>query len=123
MRLDRAVRQLARVNVAVAVADDSRDLICEVARACRAVGFEHTGTLGDVGVLTGTALLEVLPELRGVPGVIAVEVQRPFRTQSVTGAACGRRDQRGAEAFPGCKRNRYSSGSPVPSPSDSIRRE
>ena len=74
---------LDRVNVAVAVADDSRDCLFEVAAACRALGFEPTSTLNDIGVLTGSAHLGALPELREIPGVIAVEVERPFRTQAL----------------------------------------
>jgi precorrin-6B methylase 2 len=72
-----------RVNVAVAVADDLRDCLCEVAAACKALGFEPTSTLNDIGVLTGSARIGALPELREVPGVIAVEVERPFRTQAL----------------------------------------
>jgi hypothetical protein len=83
MRLDREARLGGRVNVAVAVADELREIICEVAAACRAVGFEHATTLGGIGVFTGSAPVDALADLRGVPGVIAVEVQRPFRTQSL----------------------------------------
>ena len=75
--------QHERVDVAVAVDDDARDSLCEVAAACRALGFEPTSTLADIGVLTGSAHVAALAELRGVPGVIAVEVARPFRTQAL----------------------------------------
>jgi hypothetical protein len=78
-----------RVKVAVAVADDQRDRLGEVAAACRALGFEPSCTLNDIGVLTGSAHVAALSELREVPGVIAVEVERPFRTQAL--ARRGRR--------------------------------
>lgn len=71
-----------RVNVAVAVAEESRESIHEVAAACRAVGFRHGLTLDDIGIFTGSAPTEALADLRGVPGVIAVEVERPFRLQT-----------------------------------------
>lgn len=67
-----------RVNVAVAVADDARSCIYEVAAACRALGLEHTATLAGVGVLTGSVESVDLGKLRAVPGVVAVEVEREF---------------------------------------------
>lgn len=72
-----------RVNVAVAVADDLRDCLPEVAAACQALGFEPISTLNEIGILTGSAHVGALPELREIPGVIAVEVERPFRTQAL----------------------------------------
>jgi hypothetical protein len=83
--------QHERVNVAVAVADDLRDCLCEVAAACQALGFEPTSTLNDIGVLTGSAHVGALPELREIPGVIAVEVERPFRTQALARRVRGAR--------------------------------
>ena len=83
MHLDGEAWLDGRVNVAVAVAEELRDLIGEVAAACRAVGFEHASTLDGVGVFTGSAPVDALADLRGVPGVIAVEVERPCRTQSL----------------------------------------
>jgi hypothetical protein len=88
--------QHERVNVAVAVADDLRDCLCEVAAACRALGFEPISTLNDIGVLTGSAHVGALPELREIPGVIAVEVERPFWTQAL--ARRGRRARTKAES-------------------------
>lgn len=79
-----SARDHERVNVAVAVCDDSRDSLGEVAAACRALGFEQTCTLSDIGVLTGSARVAALPVLREVPGVMAVEVERPFRIQALT---------------------------------------
>jgi hypothetical protein len=67
-----------RVNVAVAVADDARSCIYEVAAACRALGLDHTATLTGVGVLTGSVESAGLAKLRAVPGVVAVEVEREF---------------------------------------------
>ena len=82
MRLEWGLYVGGRVNVAVAVADESRTSIGEVAAACRAVGFRHASTLDDVGVFTGSAPLAALPQLRGVPGVIAVEVERPTKVRA-----------------------------------------
>ena len=69
---------MSRVNVAIAVAEDARLGIYEIAAACRAFGFEHLSTLADIGVLTGSAELEVLPRIRRLPGVVAVEIEREF---------------------------------------------
>lgn len=73
---------MTRANVAIAIAEDARDRLYEVAAACRAHGFEHTATLSDIGVLTGSAELEDLPKLRAVPGVVAVELERGFRIRA-----------------------------------------
>jgi hypothetical protein len=82
---------VSRVNVAVAVADDARSCIYEVAAACRALGFDHTATLTAVGVLTGSMEFEKLANLRAVPGVVAVEVEREFRSRIIATAECRRR--------------------------------
>jgi len=68
-----------RINVAIAVAEEARDRIYEVAQVCRALGFAHTSTLSDIGVLIGSAEVEDLPMLRAIPGVLTVEMQRPPR--------------------------------------------
>jgi hypothetical protein len=80
----------ARVNVAVAVADDACSCIYEIAAACRAVGFDHTATLPAVGVLTGSVEFERLASLWAVPGVVAVEVECEFAS-SITARADYRR--------------------------------
>ena len=71
---------MSRVNVAVAVAEDACGRIYEVAAACRALGLEHTSTLADVGVLTGSVEFHDLPKLRAIPGILAVELEREFRS-------------------------------------------
>ena len=65
-----------RINVAIAVAEEARDRIYEVAQVCRALGFAHRSTLPEIGVLIGSAELEGLPRLRAIPGVLAVEIER-----------------------------------------------
>jgi hypothetical protein len=72
------------VNVAVAVTDDAQGRIYEVAAACRALGLVHRATLTVVGVLTGSMEVADLGKLRGVPGVLTVEVEYGFRS-GVTG--------------------------------------
>jgi len=72
---------VSRVNVAVAVAEDARLRIYEIAAACRAFGFEHSSTLADIGVLIGSAELEMLPRIRRLPGVVAVEVEREYQAK------------------------------------------
>jgi hypothetical protein len=72
-----------RANVAIAVAEDARDRILEVAAVCRALGLEHTSTLTDIGVLLGSVELGNLLTLRAVPGVVAVEIEREFRMKQV----------------------------------------
>ncbi len=66
---------MTRINVAIAVAGDARDRLYEVATICRALGFGHTSTRSDLGVLVGSAELEDLPSLRAVPGVIGIEME------------------------------------------------
>ena len=68
-----------RINVAIAIAEEARDRVYEVAQVCRALGFAHTSTLPDIGVLIGSAEVEDLPMLRAIPGVLAVEVERSLR--------------------------------------------
>ena len=66
---------MSRVEVTIAVARDARDRIYEVAAVCRALGFGHTSTRSDLGVLVGSAALEDLPSLRAVAGVIGIEME------------------------------------------------
>jgi len=73
---NRKPRDAHTVNVAVAVAEDACGRLYEVAAACRALGLEHTSTLEDVGVLTGSVEFHDLPKLRAIPGVVAVELER-----------------------------------------------
>jgi hypothetical protein len=68
-----------RINVAIAVAEEARARIHEVAQVCRALGFAHTSTLPDIGILIGSAEVEDLPMLRAIPGVLAVEMERSLR--------------------------------------------
>jgi len=75
----RGIDAASRANVAIAVAEDARGRIYEVAAVCKAVGLEHTSTLTDIGVLLGSVELDDLLSLRAVPGVVAVEVEREFR--------------------------------------------
>ena len=70
---------MSRVNVAVAVSDDARSWINEVAAACRALGLCHTATLRGVGVLTGSVELDDVGKLWAVSGVVAVEVEAGFQ--------------------------------------------
>lgn len=66
---------VTRINVTIAVAGDARGRLYEVATVCRALGFGHTSTRSDLGVLVGSAELEDLPSLRAVPGVISIEME------------------------------------------------
>jgi hypothetical protein len=66
---------VTRINVAIAVGGDARDRLYEVATLCRALGFGHTSTRSDLGLLVGSAELEDLPSLRAVPGVIGIEME------------------------------------------------
>jgi len=71
---------VSRLKVAVAVADDARTRIDEVAAACRAVGLGHTVTLAGVGLLTGSMESRDLARLLVVPGVLMVEVKHEFQS-------------------------------------------
>jgi hypothetical protein len=79
-----------RVNVAVAVTEDALDNVLEVAAACRALGFGHTATLALVGVLLGSVDSEKLAELRAVPGVETVEVERQWPVRVTVKVGCRR---------------------------------
>jgi hypothetical protein len=68
-----------RINIAIAIAEEARDRLYEVAQVCRALGFAHTSTLSDIGILIGSADVEDLPMLRAIPGVLAVEMERALR--------------------------------------------
>jgi hypothetical protein len=81
---------VSRVDVAVAVAEDARVRLYEVAAACRAMGLQHTATLAAVGVLIGSMEARDLARLWAVPGVLAVEVKRDLR-RSITGRTQPRR--------------------------------
>lgn len=82
---------MSRVNVAVAVADDARGCIYEIAAACRALGFEHTATLTAVGILTGSMEFEKLRKLWAIPGVLVVEVECGFPSRISARIRCRRR--------------------------------
>jgi uncharacterized protein (DUF1697 family) len=66
---------VSRVNVAIALADEARIRMDEVAAACRACGFDHIATLSAAGILTGSVEFEKLASVRAVPGVLTVEVE------------------------------------------------
>jgi hypothetical protein len=89
---------LSRVNVAIAVTDEARDHIAEVAAACRRLGLEHTSTLTGVGVLLGSIELGVLPKLRTLPHVVAVEIKREQRACSLPPRRATQRDVTDAHA-------------------------
>jgi len=74
-----------RINVAIAVAEEARDRIYEVAEVCRALGFAHTSTLSNIGILIGSADVEDLPLLRAIPGVLAVEMERALELAALEG--------------------------------------
>lgn len=66
---------MTRINVSIAVAAYARDRIYEVATTCRALGFGHTSTSSDLGVLVGSVEFEDLPSLEALPEVISIELQ------------------------------------------------
>jgi len=76
----RAAFAVGRLKVAVAVADDARGRIYDVAAACRAVGFNPSVTLAGVGLLTGSMESRDLGKLLAVPGVLMVEVKHEFQS-------------------------------------------
>jgi hypothetical protein len=84
-RPERRRCSVMRTNVAIAIAEEARDRIYEVAQVCRALGFAHTSTLSVIGVLIGSAEVEDLPMLRAIPGVLGVEMDRSLRTAANPG--------------------------------------
>jgi hypothetical protein len=73
---------VSRVDVAVAVAEEARERLYEVAADCRALGLRHTATLAAVGVLIGSMESGDLPRLWAVAGVLAVEVKQDYQLSS-----------------------------------------
>ena len=69
---------MSQLKVAVAVADDARGRIYEVAAACRAVGLDDAVTLAEIGLLTGSMESRDLAKLLAVPGVLMVEIKHGF---------------------------------------------
>ena len=69
---------MSRLKVAVAVADDARGRLYEVAAACRALGLDHTGTHPGAGLLTGSIESGGLARLLAIPGVLTVEIEHEF---------------------------------------------
>ncbi len=79
-RFGRFERTGVRARIAIAVTDEAMGRIDTVAAACGEAGFEHEATLGEAGLLTGTACFRDLPRLQAIPGVLAVELaQRRLR--------------------------------------------
>jgi hypothetical protein len=76
-------QSLSRLKIAIAVTEDARDYIHEVAALCRARGFEHTSILEEIGVLLGSVELANIPDLKSVHGVAAVEIERSLRVSAV----------------------------------------
>lgn len=66
----------ARINIAVAVTEQARERIHEVGLACRGLGLEVTDTLAEIGVLLGSLEVSQLPQIRSIPEVLAVAIQR-----------------------------------------------
>ena len=75
----RVYSSMSRINVAVAVAEESRQRIYEIAAACRALGFETALTLEGIGVFIGSVELKNLARLRSLAEVVAVEIERQPR--------------------------------------------
>jgi len=70
-------RRVRRIRIAVAVEDGAFGRLEEIANSCGAFGFRHDSTLASVGVITGSIAVDRLSSLRAVPGVVAVETERP----------------------------------------------
>jgi hypothetical protein len=68
-----------QIRVAIAVADEALTRVGEVAYACHALGFRTDSILTWVGVFTGSIEADCLAALRAIPGVAAVELERPPR--------------------------------------------
>ena len=86
-----------RINVAIAVAEEARDRVYEVAEVCRALGFAHASTLSNIGILIGSAEVEDLPILRAIPGVLAVETERALRIAALQERATNARRSAGVQ--------------------------
>jgi hypothetical protein len=76
-----------RVNVAIAVTEEARQRIYEIAAACRALGLEHRSTLADIGVLMGAVEPGNLRRLWAVPGIVAIELECKLRSRQLSALA------------------------------------
>ena len=71
-----------RIDVTVMVDEDHRDKLAQVAGHLKSKGFVLAQSLGELGVLTGSAPADAIAELSAVAGVAAVEESRTdYRTQ------------------------------------------
>ena len=73
---------MSRLKIAVAVADNARGRIYEVAAACQAVGLDHTVMLAGIGLLTGSMESRYLAKLLAIPGILMVEVKHEFQSET-----------------------------------------
>lgn len=69
---------MSKVSVSVSISDDQIDRFSEVVDQARAAGLEVWQELDLIGVVSGSIDEERMDELRGLPGVAAVEPERDF---------------------------------------------
>ena len=74
---------LHRIRVAVAVEDCALERLTELRAACLAQGFDLETELAGVGVFVGSVHPVDIERLRAIPGVAAVEPERPVRTHAM----------------------------------------
>jgi hypothetical protein len=70
------------VNVAIALAEEARGRIEEVASACRALGLGECARLKGIGVLVGSVKRQDLRRLWSVPEIVAIELEGSVRSRA-----------------------------------------
>jgi hypothetical protein len=70
---------MARQRVTISVDEAHRDRLTEVLERCKQTGFEVDQQLEGIGVVTGSIDNDRVDELRGLPGVAAVEPEHTYQ--------------------------------------------
>lgn len=67
-----------KIDILVSLEDEHVDRIESISKRLRDEGMSVAEVLGNSGLITGSAAADVLPSLKKVPGVAAVEPDQQF---------------------------------------------
>ena len=71
-----------RVNIAIALAEEARGRLEEVAATCSALGLAECARLTGIGILVGSVSLRNLRRLWSVPEIVAIELEGNVRARA-----------------------------------------
>jgi hypothetical protein len=66
------------VEIVVTVREDYAQRLDDVAAGLRAAGMRVDDILGGIGMISGAATAASFPSLKALPGVLDVEVSKPY---------------------------------------------